>query len=77
MYTNEKIKELIAKRNKKISELDREIENERRKERARYKFSWKRFLFMLAMVITSFVMIKINYKAFPKETILSWRYWLE
>jgi len=43
-FSNEKIKALIAERDKKVSEMDREILSEIEKEKAKHHFSWRRFL---------------------------------
>lgn len=73
MYTNEKIKKLIEERKR----LDYEIEREIEKEKARYKFSWRNFLLVLAATILPFVMVKINEKIFPKDSIWSWQHYIK
>ena len=76
-YSNDKIKRLVEERDKKISELDYEIEQEIQKERAKHKFSWKRFGLLLAITILPFVMVELNSKIFPKTSIWSWSYYIK
>ena len=71
-FSNEKIKALIAERNKKVLELDREILSEIEKEKAKYEFSWKRFLLMIGCVAWFVLAVNLNSKLFPKTSIWSW-----
>ncbi len=71
-YSNDKIKKLIKERNRKVSEMDSEIQKEIEKEKAKYKFSWPRFLFMISAVIICVGAIQLNAKLFPKTSIWSW-----
>lgn len=77
MYSNEKIKRLIEERNRIISSLDAEIEQEIQKEKAKYKFSWKMFLLVMSIIILPPIMVKINSKIFPKDSIWSWHYYIK
>jgi len=74
-YTNDKIKNLIEERNKAIQNYDSEILKEIAKEKAKYKFSWKRFLFMIGAVVFMVLAVEINKKIFPKTSIWSWEYY--
>lgn len=76
-FSNEKIERLINERNRKIAEMNREIQNEIDKERKRHQFSWPRFLMLLAMIIVPIVMFKLNGRLFPKESIWSWGHYIE
>lgn len=77
MYTNKKIKDLIENRNRIVSELDHEIRHEIEKEKKRYKFSYKRFLLLLAVITLPIAMYKLNTKIFPKTSIWSWEYYIK
>lgn len=72
IYTNDKIKELIKQRN----ELNRQIANEVEKEKAKYKFSWKRFLLMISILTLCISGLHFNKKLFPKTSIWSWEYYI-
>lgn len=74
-YTNDKIKQLIEERNAIIDKYNREIQNEINKEKAKYKFSWKRFLLMIGVVVFMIVAIELNKKIFPKTSIWSWEFY--
>lgn len=71
IYTNDRIKELINQRN----ELNRQIASEVEKEKAKYKFSWKRFLLMVGLFVLFITAIELNKKLFPKTSIWSWEYY--
>lgn len=71
-YTNDKIKKLIEERDRKVSEMNSEIEKEVQKEKAKYKFSWKRFSFLVGIPIVTAIMFKFNAIIFPKTSIWSW-----
>ncbi len=73
-YSNEKIERLIAERNKKMSELDYEIQKEIEKEGAKHKFSWKRFGLLLFIMIVPFLAYELNHKLFSSDSIWSWEY---
>ncbi len=73
-YTNNKIRKLISERDAVIDKYNREIRNELQLEKANYKFSWKRFLFMIAIVFFAMLAYSWNKKIFPKTSIWSWEY---
>ena len=75
-YTNDKIKQLLAERNATIEKYNCEIQNEIAKEKAKYKFSWKRFLLMIGAVVFMVIAIEVNKKIFPKTSIWSWEYYM-
>lgn len=77
MYLNEKAKQLIAERDNKISYYNHEIEKEIQKEKARHKFSWKRFLLVVFIFIMPPAMSQLNTKIFPKTSIWSWDYYIK
>lgn len=74
-YRNDKIDRLIKERDEKIRELDREINKEIAKEIAKYKFSLKRFSFMVGCIILMFTCYHYNKVIFPKTSIWSWEYY--
>ena len=74
-YTNNKIEQLIAERNAAIEKYNREIQNEIDKEKAKYKFSWKRFLIMIGTVVLMLIGVEAKKKIFPKTSIWSWGYY--
>lgn len=74
-YTNEKIKKLIEERDSIIYKFNKEINDEIQKEKAKYKFSWKRFSLMIGTLLLMIVGIKINEQLFPKTSIWSWEYY--
>ena len=74
-YTNDKIKQLLLERNITIEKYNREIQNEIDKEKAKYKFSWKRFLLMIGAVVFMVVAVELNNKIFPKTSIWNWEYY--
>jgi hypothetical protein len=74
-YTNDKIKQLIAEKDKLNSEFNYKINREIEKEKAKYKFSWKRFLLMIGMAVLLFSAFELNKKLFPKTSIWSWEYY--
>lgn len=76
-YTNDKIKKLIAEKKAIVERYDREIQNEIDKEKARYKFSWKRFLLMIAAIALMVTFFELNKRLFPKTSIWSWDYYLD
>ena len=67
-YTNDKIKKLIAQR----EAIEQEIEKEYEIEKAKYKFSWKRFFILIMMFIVMVTGVHINGKLFKKGSICSW-----
>lgn len=77
-YRNEKIDRLINERDRKIRELDAEIQKEIEKEKAKYKFSWKRFglvMCIFLMPVFIHVAVHVNKKIFPKTSIWSWEHY--
>ena len=70
-YTNDRIKEL--KEQQRLISL--EIEKEIQKEKARYKFSWKRFLILVAVMLMP-LYVYINVKVFPDTSIWSWNHYV-
>ncbi len=74
-YSNEKIKRLIQERDLKILALNKEIRDEIKKEKANYKFSWKRFLLFILMITLFISAVEINRRIFPKDSIWSWSYY--
>ena len=74
-YSNEKINRLIQERDSKVSSLNKEIEDEIQKEKANYKFSWKRFLLFILMITLCISAVEVNSRIFPKESIWSWDYY--
>mgnify|MGYP005607936397 FL=1 len=70
-YTNDRIKEL--KEQQRLISL--EIEKEIQKEKARYKFSWKRFLILVAVMLMP-LYVYINVKVFPDTSIWSWKHYV-
>jgi hypothetical protein len=76
-YTNEKIKQLLAERDAIVEKYNREIQSEVNKEKARYKFSWKRFLLMIGAVVFMVVAFELNKKIFPITSIWSWEYYIK
>jgi len=74
-YTNDKIKQLLSERNATIEKYNLEIQKEIQKEKARYKFSWKRFLLMVGAVFFMVAGFELNKKIFPKTSIWSWEYY--
>ena len=77
MYTNEKIKRLIEERKSIIEKYDAEIREEIEREKAKYKFSWKRFLLMVLCVFVLFTLVEVNKKIFPPTSIWSWKYYIK
>lgn len=76
-YTNDKIKQLIAKRNAIVEKYNREIQDEIEKEKARYKLDWKRLFLMIGAVVFMLFAFEINKKIFPKTSIWSWEYYIK
>ncbi len=74
-YSNEKIKHLIRERDLKISVLNKEIHDEIQKEKANYKFSWKRFSLFVLSIVLCISAIEINQRIFHKDSIWSWSYY--
>jgi len=73
IYSNEKIKNLLEERNR----IDSEIENEIQKERAKYKFIWKRLILLVIICAAVPVMLEINEAIFTSTSIWSWQYWIK
>lgn len=76
-YTNAKIKRLIEERNSIVSKLNKEINEEIQKEKAKHKFSWERFSLMIGALLLMIVGITINEQLFPKTYIWSWGYYFK
>lgn len=74
-YTNKTIEQLIKERDETIRQYNSRIQREVDKEKARYKFSWKRFLLMIGSVIAFYLALWGNEKLFPKTSIWSWGYY--
>lgn len=70
-YTNDRIKAL--KEQQRLISL--EIEKEIQKEKARYKFSWKGFLMVVAVLLMP-LYVYINVKVFPDTSIWSWNHYV-
>lgn len=76
-YTNEKIKKLIEERDSIVYKLNKEINDEIQKEKAKYKFNWKRFSLFVLTIIFCISSIEINHRIFPKTSIWSWEYYFK
>lgn len=74
-YTNDKIKQLIKERDNAIERYDDEIQKEIEKEKAKYKFSWKRFLLVVGGIVIIISAFYFNKKTFPQTSIWSWDYY--
>lgn len=74
-YTNDKIKQLIAERDSVIEKYNRKIQFEIDLEKRKYKFSWKRFLMVVATCLMP-LYVYINVKIFPDKSIWSWNHYI-
>ena len=77
IYSNDKIEKVIEERDRKISSYNYEIEKEIEKEKAKYIFSWKRFLLIIAIPLVIVIARKINKQIFPETSIWSWEYYMK
>ena len=73
IYGNDKIRKLVSQRDI----LNIQIEHEIKKEKAKYKFSWKRFLLMIAIVFGIPFSVYVNVKIFPNNSIFSWNHYID
>lgn len=74
-YENEKIQELLRKQKESTDYYDNEIRKEREILKSQYKFSWKRFLLFIGLIILIISMIELNHRIFSKDSIWSWDYY--
>ena len=74
-YTNETIQKLILERDAIVEKYNRQIQDEINKEKAKYKFSWKRFGFLLLLVVGIPLMYELNKMIFPPDSIFIWEFY--
>lgn len=71
-YSNDEIKRLIAER----MAINRRIQSEIEKEKARYRVNKKSLFFLLFILIFPIIAFVVNKAIFPKTSVWSWTYWI-